>query len=62
LEIRDDIVLVAVHPTGDRNQEQGERIHRQIIPGLKSDGQHNHWGGDRSDHAQLGIGRGGKKT
>ena len=33
LEIRDDILLVAVHPTGERNEEQGERIHRQIIPG-----------------------------
>ena len=41
LEVRDYVLLVAVHPTGDRKEEQGERIHRQSIPGWKSDGQHN---------------------
>jgi len=37
-ELGDDILRVAAHPTGDRNEEQGQRIHRQIIQGWKSDG------------------------
>jgi len=38
LELGDDILLVAAHPTGDRNEEQGQRIHRQSIQDWKSDG------------------------
>ena len=41
LQIREDLLLVAVPPTGDRNEEQGERIHCQMIPGLKPTRQHN---------------------
>jgi len=32
LEIRDDVLLIAAHPTSDRNKEQGERIHGENIP------------------------------
>jgi len=58
LEIRADVILVAIQLASDREDEQGERIHRQIIPDWKSGGQHNRWGerSVRSHHAAEAVG------
>jgi hypothetical protein len=40
LEIFDDDLLVAIHPAGNAHQEEGERIHGEIIPSACWGGEH----------------------